>query len=130
MIADITSGLSSWWAPALAFAAGAVSCASPCVWPLVPGYVSFISGGVGDEHRRPVAAMLLFILGFTIVFVLLGAFATTFVRVFRSDVARWITGLVVVGLGLVMIGYAFQARAMGLYAEPRPLLRRVRPGTV
>ena len=41
----VETGLSSWWAPALAFASGVVSCASPCVLPLVPGYVSFVTGG-------------------------------------------------------------------------------------
>src|SRR5205823_13163326 len=52
MLADVTSGLSQWWAPALAFAAGVVSFASPCVLPLVPGYLSFVSGG-DVEERRP-----------------------------------------------------------------------------
>ena len=53
MIADIVqTGLSSWWAPALAFAAGLVSCLSPCVWPLLPGYLSFITGRA--DRRRGV----------------------------------------------------------------------------
>lgn len=46
--------LTVWWAPALAFAAGVVSFASPCVFPLVPGYLSFISGsGPGDRSTFP-----------------------------------------------------------------------------
>jgi cytochrome c-type biogenesis protein len=44
MIADVTRGLSEWWAPVLAFVAGVVSFASPCVLPLVPGYLAFVSG--------------------------------------------------------------------------------------
>jgi cytochrome c-type biogenesis protein len=44
MIADVTSGLSEWWAPVLAFVAGVVSFASPCVLPLVPGYLAFVTG--------------------------------------------------------------------------------------
>src|SRR5207245_11529189 len=51
MIADVTSGLSQWWAPALAFAAGVVSFASPCVFPLVPGYLAFVSGGERGARR-------------------------------------------------------------------------------
>ena len=68
----VDTGLSSWWAPALAFAAGVVSFASPCVLPLVPGYVSFVTGSraTEGEARRPLVPMLLFILGFTVVFTL------------------------------------------------------------
>src|SRR5437773_6458955 len=45
VVADfVQNGLRAWWAPALAFAAGVVSFASPCVLPLVPGYLFFITG--------------------------------------------------------------------------------------
>ena len=127
----VDTGLSSWWAPALAFAAGVVSFASPCVLPLVPGYVSFITGSraTEGEGRRPVLAILLFILGFTIVFTLLGAFAGTFVRFFRDPWFQRAAGLVVLVLGLLMLGYAFRRGSPALYAERRPLLERVRPGT-
>ncbi len=83
----VDTGLSSWWAPALAFAAGVVSFASPCVLPLVPGYVSFVTGSraTEGEGRRPLVPILLFILGFTIVFTLLGAFAGTFVPFIRAS---------------------------------------------
>ena len=43
-LAITQSDLTQWWAPALAFLAGVVSFASPCVFPLVPGYVSFVTG--------------------------------------------------------------------------------------
>jgi len=127
----VDTGLSSWWAPALAFAAGVVSFASPCVLPLVPGYVSFITGSraTEGEGRRPILAILLFILGFTIVFTLLGAFAGTFVRFFRDPWFQRAAGLVVLVLGLLMLGYAFRRGSPALYAERRPLLERVRPGT-
>jgi cytochrome c-type biogenesis protein len=136
VIADIVqTGLSSWWAPALAFAAGLVSCLSPCVWPLLPGYVSFITGEqiVGEESgvdRRPLAPMLLFILGFTIVFVLLGAFASTFVQVFKGTTGQRVGGAIVITFGVLMIGYALRRGSMALYAERRPFLARVRPGSV
>ena len=62
----------------LAFAAGLLSFISPCVLPLLPVYLSFISGvgveDLGREHRRRLLwTSLLFIAGFTVVFVLMGA---------------------------------------------------------
>lgn len=133
MIADVVeTGLSSWWAPALSFLAGVVSFASPCVLPLVPGYLGFVTGGraTEGEGRRPLVPILLFILGFTIVFTLLGAFAGSFVRFFRDPWFQRVAGAVVIVLGLVMLAYAFRRGSPGLYAERRPFLERVRPGTV
>ena len=101
MLADVTSGLSQWWAPALAFAAGVVSFASPCVFPLVPGYLSFVSGG-DVEERRPLVPILLFILGFAAVFTLLGVSAAA-VRFAKSDLGLRIAGVVVLVFGVVMI---------------------------
>ena len=73
--AEITS--LSLSAVGLAFAAGLLSFSSPCVLPLLPVYLSFISGvGVeelGREHRRLLWTSLLFVAGFTAVFVLMGA---------------------------------------------------------
>ena len=131
MIADIVqTGLTSWWAPALAFVAGAVSFASPCVLPLVPGYVSFVTGerAAGDAQRRPLTPILLFIAGFTIVFTLLGAFASTFVPMLRDPIGQRVAGLVVIAIGLAMIGYGFGWGSPRMYAERRPFLARVRPG--
>jgi len=127
----VDSGLSSWWAPALAFTAGVVSFASPCVLPLVPGYVSFVTGGraTEGESRRPLIPILLFILGFTIVFTLVGAFAGSFVRFFKDPWFQRIAGLVVVVLGLLMLANALGRGPAALFAERRPLLERIRPGT-
>ena len=133
MIADIVqTGLTSWWAPALAFVAGLVSFASPCVFPLVPGYISFVSGerAVDGETERPLVPILLFIAGFTIVFTLLGAFAKRFVPIFKGDVGQWIGGAVVIVIGVFMIGYALRRGSITLYTERRPFLSRVRPGAV
>ena len=62
---------------ALAFAAGLLSFVSPCVLPLLPVYLSFISGvgveSLGRERRRLLWTSLLFVAGFTVVFVLMGA---------------------------------------------------------
>jgi cytochrome c-type biogenesis protein len=97
----------------------------------VPGYVSFVTGSraTEGEGRRPLVPILLFILGFTIVFTLLGAFAGSLVRFFRDPWFQRGAGLVVLVLGLLMLGYAFRRGSPGLYAERRPLLGRVRPGT-
>jgi cytochrome c-type biogenesis protein len=135
LIADIVqTGLASWWAPLLAFAAGLVSCLSPCVWPLLPGYLSFITGDriVSDEVGRPapLAPILMFIAGFTIVFVLLGAFAQTFVQVFKGSTGQRVGGAIVIAFGVLMIGYAVGRGSLSLYAERRPFLARVQPGTV
>jgi cytochrome c-type biogenesis protein len=77
--------MSSLPLPIAAFLAGIVSFLSPCVLPLVPGYVSLISGASVEElqtkDRKLLNTVLLhslmFILGFTVVFVMLGAAATT-----------------------------------------------------
>ena len=133
MIADIVqNGLTSWWAPALAFVAGMVSFASPCVFPLVPGYVSFVSGErvVDGEGPRPLVPILLFIAGFTLVFTLLGAFAQRFVPIFKGEAGRWIGGIVVIAIGVLMIGYALRRGSIALYTERRPFLSKVKPGAV
>jgi cytochrome c-type biogenesis protein len=140
MIADVTESLSRWWAPAVAFFAGIVSFASPCVFPLVPGYLSFVTGeSVANLDRDPSGAstqtrvqqllpILLFIGGFTLVFTLYGAFSTTFVRIFKGSTGQIVAGIVVVAVGLLMIGYALGRGSLALYAERRPFLRRMRPG--
>ena len=130
-LAITQSDLTQWWAPALAFLAGVVSFASPCVFPLVPGYVSFITGerAAEDRDRPTLLPILLFIAGFTIVFTLLGAFAGTFVRFFRDPWFQRAAGLVVLVIGIFMLGYAFRRGSPALYAERRPLLEWARPGT-
>jgi cytochrome c-type biogenesis protein len=73
--------------------------------------------------------MLLFILGFTVVFTLAGAFAGTFVRFFRDPWFQRAAGLVVLLLGLLMLAYAVGRGPAAIFSERRPLLDRVRPGT-
>ena len=124
---EFGDALVSWWAPALAFAAGVVSCASPCVLPLLPGYLAFVSGGAAGG-RRHVVPILLFVLGFAVVFTALGAFTGTFVPLLRSEGGQRIAGLVVVGFGLLMLAEGFRVGVPGLSAERRPFLSRVRPG--
>jgi cytochrome c-type biogenesis protein len=129
VLADLVrDGLSSWWAPGLAFAAGVVSFASPCVFPLVPGYLSFVTGGESVDERTPVVPILLFIGGFAAVFTALGAFTGAVTRILRSPAGIRISGAIIIAFGALMILYALRLGSPALFAERRPLLQRVRPG--
>ena len=92
---------------AVAFAAGLLSFVTPCVLPLVPGYLAAVSGtqpGVGG--RRVVIASLPFIAGFTVVFVALGALAGVAGGALADDrdVLLKIAGIIVVALGFAFMG--------------------------
>jgi Cytochrome c biogenesis protein len=95
----------------LALAAGVVSFLSPCVLPLVPGFLSYVTGMTGvdlaDRHRgRLLAGALLFVAGFTVVFVSAGVLVGTF-GVFLIDHRRLlqqILGGLTVVLGLAFMG--------------------------
>src|SRR5713101_2340495 len=93
------------------FAAGVVSFLSPCVLPLVPGYVSYVAGDAltaTDEPAGRLAGLrlsLCFVLGFSTVFVVLGASATTLGRLllaYRYE-ANLAGGAIVILLGLFMM---------------------------
>ena len=95
---------------AIAFTAGLLSFLSPCVLPLVPSYVTFITGlsveDVTKSRRLAVVHALLFIAGFTMIFMLLGAGATTLgfvVKQQRVWLAR-IGGLPIFVFGLYLLG--------------------------
>ena len=94
----------------VAFLAGLLSVVTPCVLPLVPGYLSAISAveanrlGERGVARRVVLASLPFIFGFTVVFVLLGAAAAAIGGVVDPDRQLEIAGFVLVLLGLVFMG--------------------------
>jgi cytochrome c-type biogenesis protein len=94
----------------IAFLAGFASVITPCVLPLVPGYLSALSGIEGGRlsergaARRVVAASTPFILGFTIVFVVLGAGAAAIGNVFSQQAQTEIAGFVLVVLGLAFVG--------------------------
>ena len=93
-----------------AFAAGLVSIAFPCVLPLVPGYLSAISSveverlGERGVARRIVAASVPFALGFTTVFVLLGAGAAALGGWLDAEARTKFAGFVLVVLGLAFMG--------------------------
>lgn len=96
----------------LAFAAGLVSFVSPCVLPLLPVYLSFISGvgveDLGREHRRRLLlTSLLFVAGFTVIFVLMGAGAGGVGRLLIEyrDVLMIAAGAFIAFSGLVVAGF-------------------------
>jgi cytochrome c-type biogenesis protein len=121
VVADfVQQGLESWWAPALAFAAGVVSFASPCVFPLVPGYLSFVAGAETPDEKRPVVPILLFIGGFAAVFTALGAFTGTVYKVLRSPVGIRLSGLMIITFGVLMLLDALRIGSPGLGAAPAP----------
>jgi cytochrome c-type biogenesis protein len=94
----------------IALAAGIVSFLSPCILPLVPGYLGYIGGVASAEgqtsRRRLLFGVLLFVLGFTLVFTLANlAFGALgiWLSVYRDILTR-IAGAIVIALGLVFIG--------------------------
>jgi cytochrome c-type biogenesis protein len=94
----------------ISFTAGVLSFLSPCVLPLIPSYVTFITGlSLDDVQRsRRVALVhsLLFITGFTLVFLALGATATVVGRLLHHN-REWVGrvgGVLVIVLGLYLLG--------------------------
>src|SRR5262245_45275633 len=112
--------------PLASFLAGLISFLSPCVLPLVPGYVSLISG-VGVEElqnresgllRKVMLNSLAFILGFSIVFITLGAISTSvgqMLAMYKSKLAIG-AGVVIILFGLHLTGIL---RIRALYADKR-----------
>jgi cytochrome c-type biogenesis protein len=94
----------------VAFAAGLLSFLSPCVLPLVPSYIGFLTGmslpEVSGRRRVAITHALLFVLGFSLVFILLGASATALGRALNYY-QLWlqrIGGVLIVGFGLMCLG--------------------------
>lgn len=115
-----------------AFGAGLLSFLSPCVLPLIPAYLSLMTGlsmsELSDDDVSKVRILipaLLFVLGFSIVFVALGASASVigqFLAQYRVLVER-IAGVAVIAFGILMLGVI---KMPGLYAEARLDLGRAR----
>jgi cytochrome c-type biogenesis protein len=97
-------------AAGLAFVAGLISFASPCVVPLVPGYLSYMTGLSGEEiaeggagrKGRVLLGSTLFVLGFAIPFVLLGVAFGAVNFLVTNVAARVVMGVIVAVLGLLM----------------------------
>jgi cytochrome c-type biogenesis protein len=114
----------------LAFVAGALSITSPCCLPLLPGYLSYVSGISAEQEgdrRRVLGAAALFVGGFAFVFTALGATASALGDFFLAKLPLFIkiSGAFVVVMGLAMLGVL---RLPFLYREARFDLSRVRRG--
>jgi len=113
---------------AVAFVAGLVSFLSPCVLPLVPGYISIVSGSSLDQlkaqdkdvslSRTVLLSSVVFIIGFSITFALLGASATWFgqVLVSRRYLFDKIAGLILIVFGVHVLGIV---KINALYKDKR-----------
>src|SRR3989440_2814188 len=120
---------------ALAFAAGFVSFVSPCVLPLVPGYLAAVTGtapSVEDRRRvqpRTIARSLVFVGTFSAIFVLLGLSATA-IGSFLFDnrpTLNKVAGGVIVGMGIVFIASIFLVR-LNREWHPEALIQRAGRG--
>ena len=115
---------------ALAFVAGVVSFTAPCTLPLLPGYVSYVSGldTPGRSDRRAVwAGAGLFVLGFTLTFTAMGATASAlgWFLASRGGVLNVVSGVLIAAMGLVLIGVV---RVPWLQRERRMDLSRIARG--
>ena len=94
----------------IAFGAGLISFLSPCVLPLIPGYVSFISGQslqkLLSSKRINFLPLILFCLGFSTVFIILGASASFLGQTLlqNSEILRIIAGIVIIIFSLQLVG--------------------------
>jgi len=112
----------------ISFMAGTLSFVSPCILPLIPAYISYISGVSIKEltsqdkapafKRKIVISSLLFIAGFSIVFIGMGATATTFGKLISSHIImlRRIAGIVILIFGLYIAGWL---KLSFLYSEKK-----------
>jgi cytochrome c-type biogenesis protein len=115
---------------AISFTAGLLSFLSPCVLPLIPSYVTFVTGlgfeDVQESRRTALVHALLFVLGFTLIFLALGATATVLGRAliaYREWISR-VGGVLIIVFGLYMLGAfqaAFLARERRVHIADKPI---------
>jgi cytochrome c-type biogenesis protein len=125
---------------ALVFAAGVVSFLSPCVLPLVPGYLATVSGvsfeSIAERApgvtRQVAAASALFFAGFLVVFIALGASASV-IGALLDDHRLWlnrVAGALIVVFGLAMIGVGWSGTLGGRWTHALQSAARRRGGPV
>jgi cytochrome c-type biogenesis protein len=111
----------------LALLAGLISFLSPCVLPLVPGYLGFVSGAAGSGEKksrsRIIIGATLFVAGFTLVFVTLGAAfggLGTLIQSGVGEVIQRVLGGLIIILGLVLVGqFGFMQRTFKMQVSPK-----------
>lgn len=109
----------------LALLAGIVSFISPCVLPLVPGYLGYITGVAdsGAKKSRVILGSILFVLGFTAVFVSFGALFGGLGMLIYINNLTWVQqvlGVIIILMGLVLIGqFSFLQRTFKTGIKPR-----------
>jgi cytochrome c-type biogenesis protein len=112
-IVEVVSSGALWLAIPIAFAAGMVAFLSPCVLPLAPGYVSYMTGLTGAElaegsgsRRRVLAGSVLFVVGFSVVFISYGALfgGAGSLLLEYADIINRVLGVLVIVMGLAFIG--------------------------
>jgi len=118
--------MSSLPLPIAAFVAGLISFLSPCVLPLVPGYVSLVSGATVEELQaeekrafsRVMMSSLMFIVGFSLVFIALGAVATEIGQLTHQyySIMIKVAGVIIIIFGLHLTGIF---KIKWLYADKR-----------
>ncbi|WP_314645867.1 cytochrome c biogenesis CcdA family protein [uncultured Microbacterium sp.] len=125
-----------WLAIPVAMLAGLISFLSPCVLPLVPGYLGFLGGSVtprsasgegagstvAPRRARTVLGVLLFILGFSAVFVAITAFGgvASIFLIQWGDLVTRILGAVIVLMGLVFLGlFGFAQRELRFHVDAK-----------
>ena len=111
----------------IAFLAGLISFLSPCVLPLIPGYISYISGTSYDKlvkkkNNLVVIKTIFFSLGFSIVFITLGSTASVIGKFFltNSNIFRIVAGLIIIFFSLQLIGiinFKFMNKDIRIYNE-------------
>jgi cytochrome c-type biogenesis protein len=115
---------------AVAFLAGLLSFLSPCVLPLVPSYIGFLTGlsldEMGSRRRTAITHALLFVLGFTLIFLVLGASATVLGRSLKYH-RVWLEragGVLIILFGLICLGVIKWGRLQQekrLHLEQKPI---------
>lgn len=133
-MSDLVSGIDPV-SLVVAFVFGGLSFVSPCVLPLLPGYMSLMSGYSAEELqtgqaslRRMFRVTSLFVLGFTLVFVALGATATSFGRFLlrNQSTTLIVAGWFVIGMGLfIAVTAVWNPRVLMPFLQERRL--EVRP---
>lgn len=107
-MSGMDNGVSLW----VAFAAGMVSFLSPCVLPIIPGFLAYLSGAtIGKEPAKRGELFLnalFFVVGFSIIFAILGVLLNSILRGAAYDVQEWLSwigGAIVIFFGIYLMGY-------------------------